>query len=400
MRRLWGSLLVAILLFVGVGATACQASPSPGFIHTQGNQLLDGAGNPIQLDGVGAGTWLLQEPWLWGGPETANGMTNVLTKLSGLVGQNATDQFEASFESQFITQSDIQQIAADGFNVVRVAFNARYQQTTYLDNVISWAKQSGIYVVLDMHAAPCSQNPYFTADSTDGTAGLWYGPGAVGCRQQTVSAWQALAARYAGNTTVAAYDLLNEPDGLAMTNAALTGLYRQTITAIRSFDPNHVVMVEGRNYTRDNSPFTAPLDSNLVLSIHQYSSTSNPAQQISQAVTAAGKLGGVPIWVGEYGLDTATNVASQVGRFASQSQIVGWSYWTWKSAIRSDNQNGLNEYVSPASWTTLLNWLDGKSGATQPTVAQATSAMAAELAAINTTTPNAAVIHTLQASQG
>lgn len=393
MRRLWGSLLVAILLFVGVGATACQASPSPGFIHTQGNQLLDGAGNPIQLDGVGAGTWLLQEPWLWGGPETANGMTNVLTKLSGLVGQNATDQFEASFESQFITQSDIQQIAADGFNVVRVAFNARYLDFTYLDNVISWAQAAGIYVVLDMHAAPCSQNPYFTSDSTDGKAELWL---QAGCKTQTTNAWQAIATRYAGNTTVAAYDLLNEPDGLSMTNVALTGLYAQIIAAIRVVDPDHLVMVEGRNFTKDVSPFTAPLDPNLVLSIHQYArSTSNPAQQITQAVTAAGKLGGVlPIWVGEFGLDTASNVAVQVARFDAQPQIAGWSYWPWKMAARSDTQDGLNEYTAPLSWVTLLNWMAGKT-TSHPTAVQAQQAMADFLIAIGQSTPNTAVLSVL-----
>lgn len=366
----------------------------PGFVHVQGQQILDGDNQPLHLNGVGLGTWLLWEHWLMGqtGTTATIGETNMLGKLATLVGQPATDQFQADYQSQFITQADIQQIAADGFNVVRVAFNARYLDFTYLDNVISWAQAAGIYVVLDMHAAPCSQNPYFTSDSTDGKAELWL---QAGCKTQTTNAWQTIAARYANNTTVAAYDLLNEPDGLSMTNVALTGLYAQIIAAIRVVDPDHLVMVEGRNFTKDVSPFTAPLDPNLVLSIHQYArSTSNPAQQITQAITAAGKLGGVPIWVGEFGLDTASNVAAQVARFDAQPQIAGWSYWPWKMAARSDSQDGLNEYTAPLSWVTLLNWMAGKT-TSHPTAVQAQQAMADFLIAIGQSTPNTAVLSVL-----
>jgi hypothetical protein len=364
-----------------------------GYVHVSGQQLLDGNDQPIQLKGVAVGTWLLWEHWLMGGPQTTTGETNMLGRLASLVGQSAADQFKADYQSQFITQTDFQAIASQGFNVVRVSFNARYLDWTYLDNAVSWAQAAGLYVVLDMHAAPCSQNPYFTSDSTDGTAALWI---KGGCKTQAVNAWQQVASRYAGNTTVAAYDLLNEPDGLAMSNAALIQEYRDMIAAIRSVDANHVVMVEGRNYTKDVSPFTSPLDPNLVLSIHQYaSSTPNPGGQISSAITAAGKLGGVPIWVGEFGLDTPANVSGQLSRFASFPQIVGWSYWTWKMAARSDNQDGLNEYQAPASWVTLLNWMANKSGAAQPSVAQAQQGMSDFLAAIHQTTPNTGMLAVL-----
>lgn len=365
-----------------------------GYVHTSGSQLLDGNNQPLQLKGVGLGTWLLWEHWLMGGPQTTTGESNMLGRLASLVGQSSADQFQADYQSQFVTQTDIQQIAADGFNVVRVAFNARYLNFTYLDNVISWAQAAGIYVILDMHAAPCSQNPYFTSDSLNGTAALWM---QGGCKTQTAAVWQTIAGRYAGNTTVAAYDLLNEPDGLSMTNAALIQQYRDIIAAIRSEDPNHMVMVEGRNYTKDTSPFTAPLDSNLVLSIHQYASdaTNNPSTQISNALNAASRLGGVPVWVGEFGLDTAANIQTQLTRFNSFPQICGWSYWTWKMAARTDTQDGLNEYQAPASWVTLLNWMANKSGATKPTVAQANQGMSDLLAAIGQTTPNTAVLQVL-----
>lgn len=397
-RRLM-TLVSSVLLVMGVvGMTACEATPNP-YVHVSGSTLVGPNNAPIHLRGVALGTDLLQEPWLMGGPENSNGMTIVLNRFSSVIGQSATNQFQSNYENQFITQPDIQQIAADGFNVVRLPFNARYltEQLPVIDNIVSWAQQAGIYVVLDMHAAPCSQNPYFTSDSTDGTAGLWYGPGAVSCKQQTVQAWQRIATRYANSATVAAYDLLNEPDGLAMTNSALTGLYSQIITAIRGVDPNHVVMVEGRNYTKDNSPFTAPLDSNLILSFHQYaSSQSNQAQNISQVEAAASKLGGVPVWVGEFGLDLPANVAPQIARFNADSRIVGWSYWPWKMAARSDNQDGLNEYPAPDTWTPVINYMANKMGSTKPTVAQTNQGINDFLNAIKNTTPNTAMLATLE----
>lgn len=387
-------LLAAVALISGCGPVS--GAPS-GFVHTSGQALLDGNDMPLQLRGVALGADLLEEPWLEGGPENSTGMTLMLGRLATIIGQPATDQFRADYQAAMVTQADLMTIAADGFNTVRLPFNARYltDQLPVLDQIIGWARAAGLYVVLDMHAATCSQNPYFTADSVDGTARLWLD---ASCRTATAAAWRTVATRYAADPTVAAYDLLNEPDGLAMTNAALVGQYRQDIAAIRAVDPDHLVMVEGRNYTKDDSPFTGPLDPNLVLTFHQYASSASAAQQAAQITSteaAADRLGGVPVWVGEFGLDTATNVAPQLARFNADPRIVGWSYWTWKMAARSDSQDGLNEYTAPASYVGVINWAANKAGASKPTVAQAQTGIAALLSAIGHTTPNTAVLAAL-----
>lgn len=386
---------LALLLTGGLALFGCGPVSASGYVHTAGQTLLDGAGQPLHLNGVAVGTDLLQEPWLEGGPENGTGMTTMLGRLASIIGQPAADAFRANYQTAMVGQADFEQIAADGFNVVRVPFNARYltDQLPVLDQMIGWARDAGLYVVLDMHAATCSQNPYFTSDSVDGTARLWLD---ASCRTGTVAAWRTVASRYAADGTVAGYDLLNEPDGLSMSNAALVGLYGQIITAVRSVDPHHMVILEGRNYTKDVSPFTAPMDGNLLLSFHQYvSSQPNPTQNISQVEAGADRLGGVPVWVGEFGLDTAAHLAPQVARFDADPRIVGRAFWTWKMAARTDSQDGLNEYPAPDAWVPVINWAGAKMGAVKPTVTQTQAGITALLAAIGQTTLNTGVLAVL-----
>jgi endoglucanase len=369
-----------------------------GYARVSGQQLVDGTGAPLHLRGVNLGTWLLQEPWAQGGPPSSGaGMTFWLNRLATVIGQPATDQFRIDYQNTLITQADVQAIAGYGFNVLRVSFNARYlsEQLPLLDNVIGWARTAGLYVVLDMHAAQCSQNPYLTSDAADGTAALWY---KAGCKAQAVSVWQTIAARYANEPTVLGYDLLNEPDGLSMSNAALFQMYQQMITGIRSVDPNHVVIVEGRSFTHDNAAFTAPLDPNLMLALHQYVwdvDGTNLSKAVTNAEQAAGRLGGVPVWVGEMGLDNASATNLQVSTYDADPAICGWAYWTWKMAARTDVKQALNQYVAPASWVSVAAWMANKAGAVKPTVAQAKQGIADYLTAIGQTTVNTAVLDAL-----
>jgi hypothetical protein len=197
---------------------------------------------------------------------------------------------------------------------------------------------------------------------------------------------------------VLGYDLLNEPDGLSMSNAALFQMYQQMITGIRSVDPNHVVIVEGRSFTHDNAAFTAPLDPNLMLALHQYVwdvDGTNLAKAVTNAEQAAVRLGGVPVWVGEMGLDNASATSLQVSTYDADPAICGWAYWTWKMAARTDVKQALNQYVAPASWVSVAAWMANKAGAVKPTVAQAKQGMADYLTAIGQTTVNTAVLDAL-----
>lgn len=133
----------------------------------------------------------------------------------------------------FITQDDVNQIAAAGLNFIRI--DVGYWAVTpqedepyvtgqleYLDKALDWARAAGLWVMVDLHGgkrtnqrlrwrtdklAPGSQNGF--DNSGHRGAIKWEKGNNVA---QTVTAFNALAERYASQTdVVAAIEALNEP---------------------------------------------------------------------------------------------------------------------------------------------------------------------------------------------
>ena len=91
-----------------------------------------------------------------------------------------------------------------------------------VDDFVAWCKASGIYVILDLHAAPGAQNCEEMGDTPDGVAHLWKEPASY--RQWTIDLWQTIARRYAGETAIGGYDVFDEPyDGVVYASIAALG---------------------------------------------------------------------------------------------------------------------------------------------------------------------------------
>ncbi len=394
---------------IPVSTVAPTAAPSPTaplpFLHTSGTQIVDTAGNPVSLQGVDLGGWLLWEGWMFGGGYT--GETAIVDRLATLVGMPAAEQFHAEVQQSMIQESDIAQIASLGFNVIRVPFDYRlledpgfpgvYKASGWaiLDNLVQWAQENHVYIVLDMHAAPGGQALGFTADNDDPTGPLlWNSPQD---QADMVAMWQAIAARYANDSAIAGYDLLNEPYGSPTDpppglGVSVPQIYARTIAAIRSVDPNHMIFLEGARDSRDFSWATTPMASNIVYSPHMYLWSQTDVQAQLDAYAQMADAQQVPLWIGEYGENLASQDAAQVAMFKAQSAVAGWSFWTWKET------NGLGVYRIPVSadWQMLINWLCS-STAPAPTVAQATQGMQDFVSdvALGNDTPSPAVISAL-----
>lgn len=409
----WALAIAALLLlctsipFAAFAKASADATTANGFLHRQDTTIVDGNGKRVYLRGVNLGNWLLWENWLMGSStQTTAGQTAILQKLGTLVGTAQANQFESDVYANYITAADMQRIGQLGFNVVRVPINYRileddsnpgvYKASGWqiLDNVVNWAQQNGIYVVLDMHAAPGAQNPFFIADSKDGKADLWSDPSD---QARTVNLWEAIAARYASNPTVAAYDLLNEPR--AVDGPTLDGFYEQLASAVRAVDPNHMIMVEGTNYSADTSMFTNRFDDNMLIGYHQYLwGTATPEQDLTNVENTAKQLD-IPLWVGEFGLDSAQNITNRINRFNGDPLISGWADWTWKASALTGFRSGQhqpNAFTPTSSWQKTINWLSGTLFAAKPTVAQATQGMKDYLTLIKSAQPDAAVTAALQ----
>ncbi|MBL8078930.1 MAG: cellulase family glycosylhydrolase [Anaerolineales bacterium] len=145
-----------------------------------------------------------------------------------------------------------------GFNVIR--FNLTYQWFTenpevgwpWLDQQIAWAKDAGVYLIINMHYVP-----------GQGIGTISYDP--VN-QQQTADLWRTLADRYKDEHIIAGYDLLNEPADVE--SAVYQAYMQKVVNAIREVDSNHLIIVEAINeYT---PRFVTVNDNNVMYDFHFY----------------------------------------------------------------------------------------------------------------------------------
>ncbi|GAA2514009.1 cellulase family glycosylhydrolase [Winogradskya humida] len=217
-------------------SAAAAAGTGTGYLHTSGNQILDSTGATVRLTGIN-----------WFGMETDN------KTFHGLWSSNP-------WRSQLDTMARL------GYNTLRVPFSddalasgavatgindyvnpdlLGQSPLQILDKVIAYAGSKGMRIILDRHRPTAA-----------GQTALWY---TAGVPESTwIANWQALARRYAGNTTVIGADLHNEPHAEG-TNPAATGscwgcgdtardwrlAAERAGNAILGVQPNWLIFVEG-----------------------------------------------------------------------------------------------------------------------------------------------------------
>ncbi len=347
-----------------------------GFLTVNGEKIVDGNGTEVHFRGMGIGGWLEPEGYMFLMSSFANSPTEIHDAIQNLIGVDSTNKFYDTFRKDFVTEADIKALHDWGFNLVRLPFHYNvltppdspgvYIESGFalLDSVIAWCGKYDIYVILDMHCAPGSQNSDNIGDYDPLVASLWTD---TTNQTRTVEIWQEIARRYANNSTVAGYDLLNEPHwDLGSFNAALRDLYIRITTAIRSVDTNHIIFIEGNNFATDFNGLTPPWDPKMVYSFHKYWNT-NDASSIQTYLNLRTNFN-VPLWLGESGENSNawyTDCISLMNQYD-----IGWSWWTLKkfSTITAP----LNVPITSA-YQQLLNYWEGKGS--KPSVAFATSAL-------------------------
>ncbi|KAK3072468.1 hypothetical protein LTR53_006754 [Teratosphaeriaceae sp. CCFEE 6253] len=146
-------------------ATGSPSWPSPSNASNATNSTSAARKNfPDKFRGVNLGAWLVLEPW----------MTPDLFEGTEAVDQwtfDATDGAEAKLQqhwSTYITEGDFKNMSSWGINSVRIPigywaynnFGTPYIQgaDAYLEKAIGWARQYGMWVMVDCHGSPGSQN--------------------------------------------------------------------------------------------------------------------------------------------------------------------------------------------------------------------------------------------------
>ena len=80
-----------------------------------------------------------------------------------------------------------------------------------IDQLLSWAEANGLWVVLDMHAAPGAQGTDLNICDGFHANNLW--TEAV-FQDMLVSIWEAISRKYRDKSRIAMYELINEPNNV------------------------------------------------------------------------------------------------------------------------------------------------------------------------------------------
>jgi GNAT superfamily N-acetyltransferase len=358
------ALAIAIAtLFLATAAAADQ--PAAGFVRVEGRNFVTPDGKPILLKGISLGNWLVPEGYMWKF-KVALSPKQIGRAVERVLGPQEAEAFWRRFREEYVTEADIRFIKAAGFNTIRVPLHfaefttqpapgeaPRFEGDGYrlLDRVIAWAKAAGLYVIVDLHAAPGGQTG-INQDDSPGYPLTFYVPAH---RRLTVALWRHLAQRYRDETTILGWDLLNEPispyHDMDFLNPRLEPFYREIIQAIREVDQNHIAIMAGGQWSTNFTVFGAPFAPNLAYTYHKFWAALT-RDQVQPYVDFSHRWN-VPIFLGETG--ELTDDWNRGYRLLNEAHNISWSFWTYKNL---DSGSTVVSIPRPDGWDDVIAMAD------------------------------------------
>ena len=348
---------LAACLLLSLALFAPQQA-QPKFVTTRGKEFVGPNGQTLMLKGINLGNWLMPEGYMFKFKD-ANSPRLIQTVINQLIGEAEAKRFWQTYRDNYITEDDLKFVKQSGFNSVRVPFNyrlfvvegdpQRLEGVGYelLDRVVKWAKNEGLYVILDMHAAPGGQ----TGDNIDDSFGYPFLFESPESQALTVKIWQKLAAHYRDEPTVLGYDLLNEPiphffDTVTL-NPKLEPVYRKIVAGIREVDQNHIIFLGGAQWDTNFKVFGPPFDDKLAYTFHKY--WFDVKQEAIQEYVEFSNKYNVAVWMGESGENTDDWIASF--RSLLDKNRIGWCFWPYK---KLDATSCLASIKKPDEWDKII----------------------------------------------
>lgn len=349
-----------------------------GFLHREGQKIVDGKGKNVVLRGLGLGGWMVQEGYMLQTQPFASPQYKIKQKIQDLIGEENTKEFYAAYKANGITKRDIDSLAAWGFNSVRLPMHYNLytppveaekngeitwieEGFTMTDNLLKWCTENKMYLILDLHAAPGGQgNDAAISDYDTSKPSLWQ---SEANQKKMIALWKKLASRYKDNPWIGAYDIINEPNwnftgenknGCDETsNGPLRALMIAVTKAIREVDPNHLIFIEGNCWGNNYNGIFPLWDENIALSFHKYWNYNTTAS--IQKMLDYRTQHNVPIWLGESGENS--NVWFKDAISLVEKNNIGWAFWPMK---KIENIAGVTSVTKIPEYDVLLKyWKDG-----------------------------------------
>ncbi len=399
-------------------------------------------GHAVYLRGVNIGGWLNMEHFLIGYPGSEASLRRTMSEILGA--EKAAFFFER-FLHHFFNEGDVAFLKGAGITAIRLPVNYRHLESDLapfeylesgfarLDETLRWCETHGIYVILDLHSVQGWQNGDWHCDNSSRHALFWSQRQA---QDRFVALWREIARRYRGRAVVAAFNIMNEPlsnapfgrfdpdDAYVPDWDTMNAVYRRTVEAIRSVDPNHIIIIEGDYYSTRFTGLDAPVDANLIASNHNYIEAAI-APIPEYPVTLGGtywdaafirrqfeqtegyryaQAHSVPLLVGEFGLSMdypSAQVPHKVAALADQMAAYNdlcchWTFWSYKALgtmgwVQAMPDSPYMHTIAPVleAKTALgvdFGWLSGFSPEIQPHLEAMSSAVAGRIPGLNSAT--------------
>ena len=380
-----GGLILAVVIFLDcfivysknytVDNQPASIENKTGLVQASGKSLYDADGNKLVLRGVNAGQILLQEGWM--SPFALEPLKNedgsYVKDADGNIqypefteeefregikrnpNLNTYDMEELMriYWEAFFTAEDFRIIKEDlQMNTIRLPFyylNILNEDLTlkeeeeafaYLDWFMEEAAKNELYVVLDLHGAPGSQNGYEHSGAAERVAGLWTSKENVNA---TVELWKFVSKHYTETKPelgkwIATYDILNEPtyEWNTVTTKECWDVFDQIYDVIRANGDNHVVTMEG---CWDFAKLLDPKDygwENVQYEYHWYNWWSNILPyDVLYAYHDLWNIGrdyDVPVFIGEFTLFEDKEAWANALSLYDQRNY-SWTIWNYKSTV-------------------------------------------------------------------
>lgn len=319
------------------------------FLKVNDGKIVTNSGREVVLRGTNLGGWLIQESWMCpvNGEDRKWANLDTLQVLEERFSGEEVQELLDTYQNHWITEQDLKLISEMGCNAVRVPFWYRNfmkdERGTWiadrsednpgfkrLDWVIETADKYQMYVILDLHGCPGGQS----MDHCCGTLGenRLYTDNI--CVETMRKLWLAISDRYKDNGTVAAYDIMNEPQN----NSGYEGknsydpwqpeswehsnrIYDSLIKTIRETGDKHIITVEGI-WRVSNLPDPDEMGwTNMLYQTHLYDDDEGFRQWVEDMAQTAKKYG-VAGYIGEFQNMNGLQMCNEQG--------INWTTWSYK----------------------------------------------------------------------
>ncbi|MFC5286882.1 cellulase family glycosylhydrolase [Actinokineospora guangxiensis] len=187
----------AVAAVVTTGPTAGAAAPTEDWLHVEGNQIVDEAGNRVRLTGTNWFGFNATERvfhGLWSGN---------ITEISKAMADRGINIVRVPISTQLLLEWKNGQAAMPNVNTYANPELTGKNSLQVFDYFLELCERFGMKVMIDVHSAE--------ADNSGHTYPVWW-KGAI-TTEHFYQGWEWITARYRTDDTVVAMDVKNEPHG-------------------------------------------------------------------------------------------------------------------------------------------------------------------------------------------